>query len=117
MTKITGSTAKIPAFIGYNGTIYEVTAIEPKAAKGNKSLKSVTIGSSVKSIGEGAFSKCSKLKTIKVTSTKIKTVGANAFKGISKKPTLTVPSSMKSKYKKLWKKSGFPSKGVIKTKK
>lgn len=113
---IIGSSARIPDSINYNGITYKVTSIADRAASGNKTLKTLTIGSSVKSIGKSAFYKCSNLKSIKVTSTNIKSIGTNAFKGIHKKPTLNVPAIKKAAYKKLWTKAGFPSKGKIKQK-
>ena len=71
-----------------------------------KKLKKVTIGTNVKKIGKKAFYKCSKLKSIRVKTTKLTSVGSNAFKGIYKKAVIKVPKAKMSKYKKLMKKKG-----------
>ena len=107
VTKITGSSANIPASINYNGISYKVTSIGAKAASENSSLKTVTIGNSVKSIGKKAFYNCSKLKKINIKSTQLKSVGTSAFQGVAKKPTVTVPKTMKRQYKNLLKKAGL----------
>lgn len=105
----------IPATIKIDGQTYKVTEVAAKAFKGNKKIKSVTIGNNVKKIGKEAFSGCSKLKTIKIKSTELKSVGKNAIKGINAKATIKVPSKQLSKYKKLFKNTtGFKKSMKIK---
>lgn len=104
---ITGSSKKnitslsVPATVKYNGMSFKVTAVNKKAFKKQKKLKSVTIGKNVKSIGASAFEGCSKLAKIKFSGTAIKSIGKNAFKGIKKNATFTVKKSKKAAYKKL----------------
>ena len=76
---------------------FKVTTIGKNAFKNNKKLKSIVIGSNVKSIGSNAFSKASKLSSVTFKGTKIVKVGRNAFKGTSSKMKVTVPKKMKSK--------------------
>ena len=54
----------IPATLVHNGTEYPVTAIAPNTFENNTNLTSVTIPSSINSIGESAFAGCSNLKSI-----------------------------------------------------
>nr|MCR5102950.1 leucine-rich repeat domain-containing protein [Eubacterium sp.] len=68
----------IPATVKINGKSYKVTAIEANAFKGNKKLKTVTIGKNITTIGKGAFSGCTALTTVK-GGAKVNTIGANAF--------------------------------------
>lgn len=85
---------------------YKVTGIADQAFKGNKTIKSVTIGANVKKIGKEAFSSCKKLKKITIRSAKLKPgkIGKNAFKGIYKKAAFKVPKKYRKSYKKVIKK-------------
>lgn len=140
VTKISNSSAKnvtIPATVTVRGVKYKVTKIADNAFKGNKKLKTVTIGSNVKSIGKNAFSgctsltkvtigknvtaigskafyKCKKLKSITIQSKKIKTIGKHAFKGINKKASFTLKGTNSTK-KALKKKLKKTSVGYVKT--
>ena len=103
---------------------YRVTEIAPGVCKGLKKLAGVTIGANVKSIGKGAFQKCTALKKITIPAgvTKIganafngckalKTIdlkktnltkegiGKNCFKGIADKATFKCPKALKKDYK------------------
>jgi len=102
------STVTIPATIKttVNGksVTYKVVGIEDNAFKNDKSLKKVTIGSNIKTIGKNAFSGCSKLKTIIIKSTNITKVEKNALKGTAKNLTIQVPK--KSSFDKLFKNKG-----------
>lgn len=60
----------------------------------------------MKTIGNKAFYKASKLKTITIKSKKLTKVGSSAFKGINSKAKIVVPSSKLSAYKKLLKGKG-----------
>ena len=51
----------IPGAVTYNGTTYQVTAIESNAFNGSNSLTSVSIPRSVLLIGQGAFFNCNNL--------------------------------------------------------
>ena len=95
---------------------YKVTAIKASAFKGMKKLASVVVGKYVKTIGKSAFSKCAKLKTITIKTTKLttKTVGANAFKGVYRKATVKVPAKKLKAYKTLLVKKGLPKTAKIK---
>ena len=100
--------ATIPASVMFYGYIFKVTEIGPKAFKGCKKLKSVTVGKNIKKIGSKAFYQDKKLKKITVKSKKLKTVGKNALKGIGKKAVIKVPKAKKKAYKKLMnRKTGF----------
>ena len=102
------STVKIDAFK------YIVTEIKNGAFQNCKKLKKVTIGSNVKKIGSKAFYGCKKLKSVTIKSKKITSIKSRAFKGIYKKAKNKVPSSKKTKYKKLLKKAGVKSTAIIK---
>lgn len=96
----------IPKTVKIQGKSYKVTSISAGAFKNNKKLKSVTVGTNVKSIGKDAFSGCGNLKKITIKSTKLQSVGKNALKGVNKKAVIKVPKSKLSSYKKLFKGKG-----------
>ena len=52
----------IPSVTKIEGRYYPVTAIEKEAFKGMKELRTVIVGSDVKSVGEGAFDECPNLE-------------------------------------------------------
>ena len=106
----------IPATVPYNGTTYNVTAIDDCAFSqkviDNKSgdgeptlgatydpLTSVTIGSNVKTIGEEAFEYASSLTTITIPNN-VTSIGANAFLGCTALTTIrsnrTTPPTLQS---------------------
>ena len=96
-----------------NGKSYKVTAVAANAFSNvKKYMKSLTIGKNVKKIGAKAFYGCSKLKTIKISTTKLtaKSVGKNAFGKTGKKCVAKVPKKKLKAYKKLLKKKGFKGK-------
>ena len=124
----------IPGTVKINGEVYKVTQIANNAFKGNKNVKKVTMGSSIKAIGKNVFSGASKLNTvvigknvtaigsnvfsgckklttitIKSLELKAKTVSKNAFKGITGATTIKVPKKKLSAYKQLFKKKGLSS--------
>ena len=90
---------------------YKVTEIADKAFKGNKKVKTLTIGSNISKIGKSSFDGCKNLKTITIKTTKLtaKKVGDKAFYGIGSKCTVKVPSDKVSAYKKLLKDKGAAS--------
>ena len=72
------SDVKIPEFITYNGTTYNVTSIGNYAFYNCTSLTSVVIGNSVTSIGNEAFSNCSGLTSIVIPNS-VTSIGERAF--------------------------------------
>ena len=90
------------AFAGEGGTKLaslsipsSVTTIGNYAFYLNENLKSVTGGSGLVSIGSYAFYRCGKLSTFKVTSKKLKTIGAYAFKSCPKLKTIYIQKTTK----------------------
>ena len=106
----------IPDAISMDGVMYNVTAVNSKAFKGNTKLTSITIGKNVKKIGSKAFYGCRKLSSIEVRATGLKSVGSKAFKDIKTKVKVTVPKGKLNKYKKLLKKKGVSNKAKYITK-
>ncbi|GEM_PF-4732127 len=104
----TQKNVKIPASVTINGEVYKVTSIAKNACKGNKKLKTVTVGKNIKTIGANAFAGCKNLKTIRIASTSLtkKSVGKNAFKGIHKKAVIKVPKKKLKAYQKFLKGKG-----------
>ena len=96
------------------GERYKITSVAANALKGNKKVKTLTIGKNTVKIGKGAFQNCKNLKKIVIKSKKLKKVGSNAFKGISKKAVVKVPKSKKKLYTKLLRASGLPKSVKIK---
>lgn len=93
-----------------------MTAIAKNALKGNKKLKTLSIGSNVQQIGKNAFAGCKKLKNIVIKSKKLKVkkTGSKAFKGINSKATARVPEGKVKQYKKLLKSKGAGKKIKVK---
>jgi arabinogalactan endo-1,4-beta-galactosidase len=90
------STVTIPATIkDANGIEYKVTSIVANSFKGNKKLKSVTIGANVTSIPANTFKGCTSLTSVKISAS-VKTIGANAFSGDTKLKKVTMGSSVKT---------------------
>lgn len=105
---------KIPSSIKVNGKSYKVVSIGAYANGGTK-LKSITIPSTVTSIGEEAFKGAKNLKTINIKGN-IKSVGKNAFQGINKKAVFKIKASA-ANYKKIVKrikKAGAPKTATFK---
>ena len=96
------------------GERYKITSVAANALKGNKKVKTLTIGKNTVKIGKGAFQNCKNLKKIVIKSKKLKKIGSNAFKGISKKAVVKVPKSKKKLYTKLLRASGLPKSIKIK---
>ena len=98
-------TFAVPKTITADKITYKVTAIEAKAFKNNKKLKTVTIGTNIIKIANNAFYKCKALKTVKINTVKLtkKTAGKKAFNGASVKMVIKVPKKVKNAYKKVFK--------------
>ncbi len=101
--------ASVMATVKIEGVTYKVTGVAANAFKNCRKLKNVTIGKNVTSIGKNAFKGCKKLAKVTIKSTKLKKAN---FSNTSKKLVVKVPKKVKTKYKKLFKKSGF--KGTVK---
>lgn len=119
----------IPEIVTINGNLYQITKVEKRAFKGMKHLKKVKVGNRVRQIGDEAFAKCPKLKSIQlgtglvsmgkkvlyqdrkirkiiIKGTKLKKIGKKTFSGIpSKKVTIKVKRSKLKYYQKLIKKA------------
>ena len=63
------------------GKTVPVNALAPYAFAGDTSLRSVSLGESVSSIGKGAFENCENLQALFIGSPNTVDVGANALKG------------------------------------
>ncbi len=133
LTKKSTKKVKIPSSVKIGNETYKVTSIADDAFKNNNKMTSVTIPSTVETIGKNAFKgckkltkvtipknvttigkdafrNCKKLKTITIKSKNITSVGKGAFKGVSSKITIKVPKSKKKAYTKLFKKAGYKNK-------
>ena len=128
-------TVTIPDKVEIDGVTYKVTKVDDGAFKGNKTVTTVKVPSTVATIGKdafkgcaaltkitlpskctkigaNAFNGCKKMKTITIKSTKLtsKSIASGAFKGLSKRVTIKVPKKQLNAYKKLLKKKGFKGK-------
>lgn len=82
------SSITVPDIIRYGGKTYKVTAIDSKAFKNFKKLKTVTIGKNIKSIASDAFSGCKKIKYRKLSSgAKVSSFSVRNIKGKKAKAT------------------------------
>ena len=95
---------KIPEKVtGNDGNEYDVTGIASEAFKDNKNLTSITIPSSINSIGDAAFSGCEDLKEITIYVDEpiaLGSNGASVFEGVNLETcTLYVPEASIDKYK------------------
>ena len=109
------TTAIIPETVTYNGTTYRVTAIGYSAFKNCKNLRQVSIPSSIKYIGSGAFSNCPSLPVVnnlRYADTYLVTavnkslstytiregttwISSDAFNGCNNLTSITIPKSVK----------------------
>lgn len=107
-----GTKASIPGYVRYNGKSYKVTKIGNKAFYKNTKLKTVTIPSTVTEIGSKAFYGCSKLTKVTIPKN-VKVIGSKAFYGCKKIAKVTVKST---KLNKVGSKAftGISKKAVIK---
>lgn len=100
-------------------TSYKVTKIAKKAFANQARVKNINLGRNIKTIGANAFTGCTKLKNLRISSTKIKSSGLSktTFKGVGNKVKITVPKKKVSAYKKLFRKKGLSKKVKFKGKK
>ena len=80
----------IPATISFDGITYKVTEIDAKALKGNKKVKTVTMGKNITKIGDEAFSGCTALSNVTIGAN-VTTIGNKAFYNTAIK-NLTLPA-------------------------
>ncbi len=83
----------IPNMVEFDGVHYKVTEIAPNAFKGNKKLKTVKIGSNIKTIGARAFYGCTKLTKVTMGSN-VTTIGNSAFQNCTSLKTFTIPAKV-----------------------
>lgn len=96
LTRLRSTSAKvtIDTVKDKNGVEYKVTSIAPNAMKGNKKLKSLTIGDNVKHIKAYAFAGCTDLSTV-TFGKNVTTIRKGAFKGCTGlKKTILLPDSI-----------------------
>ena len=100
----------IPKTATINGYKFKIKKIADKAFSNCTDLKTITIGSSVASIGTKAFYNCQNLERVSLKTTRLKetSVGNNAFKGIKSNCLFRVPSGMPSFYKNIVQTAGAP---------
>lgn len=108
--------AAIPSEVKIKGITCKVTEIGPRALKGQKQLKRVSIGSNIMKIGKRAFEGDTKLTSIIIKTKQLKTVESQAFKDISSKAVIRIPKARKKAYTKLLKNRGQKKSVKIKTK-
>lgn len=89
--KGSGGSVTVPSKIGSSS----VTSIGSGAFSGNTSLKSVSLPVGVKKIGQEAFADCTALTSVSLPST-LESVGAGAFYGCSSLGSVNIPSGVTS---------------------
>ena len=82
----------IPSSVSDGANTYNVTSIANNGFTGKK-LTSVTIPSSVTSIGQSAFGTCSELTSVTIPSS-VTSIGQSAFSTCSKLTSVTIPASV-----------------------
>ena len=87
------ATVVVPQTITIDGISYKVTSIENNAFKDNKTLKSITIGSNIKTIGARAFNNCTNLTKV-VMGKNVTKVGVAAFAGCKNLKRISLPAKV-----------------------
>lgn len=112
-----GSNLSVKDKVTVNNVEYTVDEIGSYAVDGDAytTLKSVTLPSSVKYIGEKAFFKAKSLKNITIKGN-LKSIGKNAFAKINSKAVFEIKANKKNfnKMVKMIKKAGAPKKATFK---
>lgn len=92
----------VPAQVVYQSTSYTVTAIGPNTFNGcDDRLKSVSIPSTVTSIGHYAFYGCSGITSISIPSA-VNYIGERGFINCSKLTSITIPASLPRIYSEVF---------------
>lgn len=73
-----------------------VTAIEDNALQQFSSLKSLTVGAGVKTIGASSISHCSALETVTFTGTSVTSIADNAFYNCSALTSIVIPEGVQT---------------------
>ncbi|SDB02789.1 leucine-rich repeat protein [Eubacterium oxidoreducens] len=106
----------IPATVKIGSKSYKVTGIASKAFMNYKNLTRVKLsGKYLTTIGEKAFYKDKKLKSLTIASASLtsKSIGKKAFAKTSKKMKVKVPSSKVKAYRKYLRKAGLSKKAKV----
>ena len=115
-TKIKSAT--VPDKVTIGGSVYNVTSIAANAFSGAKKLKTVKIGSNIRTIGAKAFFKTPLLRTVTINSANITSIGSKAFQKAGsknyKKLKVKVPASKKAVYTAMLKKAKLNKKSKVK---
>lgn len=99
----------IPANVKISGKTYAVSVLDEGCMRGQKKVKTVTIGRNVSQIEEDAFYGCKRLKKIKITSELIEYIGEDAFRGIAANAVIYVPRGCLADYRTMVRESGNKS--------
>lgn len=112
VSKKSVTTVSIPNTVKIKKKTYKVVSVKANALKGNKKIKTLTIGKNVKTIGKKTFYGCKNLEKITIKSTKLtkKSVGSKAFGKLNSKLVVKVPESKLAAYQKLLKSRGVTGK-------
>ena len=98
----------IPSVITIDGYKFKVKIVSANAFSGNDRITSLTVGKYVRAINRSAFSKCSKLATIRFAGKNLTYIGKNAFSTCAQGCKFKIPASKFKAYKKLLLASGLP---------
>lgn len=89
-SNFTGKELTVPQYIANNIPVVEISN---RAFYRNENICNIILPSTVKNIGEYAFSWCAKLESVKISGAKI--IASRAFMGCGKLKNITLPSSLK----------------------
>lgn len=96
----------IPANVKISGETYAVTVLGEGCMRGQKKVKTVTLGKNITQIEEEAFYGCKQLKKIKMKSEQVEYIGEDAFRGIPANAVIYVPRSCLEEYRQMVRESG-----------
>ncbi len=88
-------TVKIPAKVKHEDTIYEITAIGPKAFANAKHLKGIVMPSGITAIGDFAFENCDSLSSVVFPGNPV-TMGQGTFFKCTRIANVTIGSDWKT---------------------
>ncbi|MBQ8163200.1 MAG: leucine-rich repeat protein [Clostridia bacterium] len=90
----TGERLELKSFKNGSVTVSSYRIAE-NAFSGNTTLKEIVVGAQVKQIQAGAFSKCTSLAKVDLSSSSIKEIDSETFVGCTELRTVSLPSSVK----------------------